>query len=94
MKPSEADPIDVIRITRESPFVLVVNGIIRKAIGSDSIIFDFGLLGSFRKKGPGAFLVGGYWVPINYDALGSGEYDTDTDDCDVVEAPNHRKDLR
>jgi hypothetical protein len=83
---SEDDPIDVIQITPDTPFVLVVEGVIYRESGSDEIIFDFNSFGSLRKKSSGGYFVEGYWKPIRPPPGDSGENYTKIEYFDVVES--------
>ena len=60
---SKNDEVEVIELDQDNPFRMKVEG---KIINNKSkgIVFDFGESGTFAKKGPGRYIVGGYWIPI------------------------------
>ena len=62
--PSKKDEIEVIELDQDNPFRMQVEGKIINNNKGKGIIFDFGKFGMFAKKGPGRYMVGGYWIPI------------------------------
>lgn len=71
-KATAKDAIEVISIGPGKPFQLELQGQVIQT-KSRGILFDFGKFGTFKKSGPGNFLVWGYWRPISPEAIDSLE---------------------
>ena len=63
---SKKDEIEVIELDQDNPFRMQVKGKIINNNKGKGIVFDFGEFGMFTKKGPGRYMVGGYWIPIRH----------------------------